>query len=725
MIYSNVKVTVTGKQSKISETIILYRGDREVEVIFEIVQSAFKFDKGENLILSTEASYGQLIIDKPDEEFIFSEMAECEDGKVKFTITGDMIDELEELGLYSIQIRLFDVSKKSRITIPPIENAIEVLEPMAQEDASASSEVGEATVGYALLRDGEPEETFDENGNYNLTTWTTGDKITQSKMNKIEDAIYTVNNKVENVELPEVNLTSYATKQYVDDEISTIELTPGPKGDKGDKGDTGEQGIQGPKGDKGDTGIQGPKGDTGEQGPKGEKGEKGDKGDTAESVSTTWITDKIVSVGHRGAMPSEVPENTLPAYAKAKEMGYDYVEIDIRLTSDGKIVHLHDATINRTARNADGTSIANEINIADITYDEALQYVFCSTLFSKYPTVKIPTLEESVALCRSIGIMIMFDLYVEPTTELLDEIYSVLDSYEMRDRVIFGSSTFNYVYAVTKYYSKANITTRTSTYNGDTTAMLNAFNNLSTGENHIIGNVRLDAMSTLSPILRTNGYGVIATTPTPEEFIANYKYMTYVMTEEYIGSDYIIECLLAGDDIGGDDESQEPTSLLILNGRTQGTVYNSVEKSETYYINPSDYTSTNIPDKTACGIADLTESSITVTESGSGGTGVAYPFILSADEYGKSYTLTWNPTGTTNTRFRLLVCDGASLKSLDLDVKNGTISSATISFSTDGKTITLNGVDTAFTNVITWYAFFFGCATSATVSYTDVELVEN
>ncbi len=49
-------------------------------------------------------------------------------------------------------------------------------------------------------------------------------------------------------------------------QIDTIELTPGPKGDTGD---------QGPKGD---TGAQGDKGDTGDQGPKGDKGDKGDAG---------------------------------------------------------------------------------------------------------------------------------------------------------------------------------------------------------------------------------------------------------------------------------------------------------------------------------------------------------------------------------------------------------------------------------------------------------------
>lgn len=47
----------------------------------------------------------------------------------------------------------------------------------------------------------------------------------------------------------EVDLSAYATKTYVDNEISKIELKEGPKGPQGEKGDTGEVGPQGPQGE--------------------------------------------------------------------------------------------------------------------------------------------------------------------------------------------------------------------------------------------------------------------------------------------------------------------------------------------------------------------------------------------------------------------------------------------------------------------------------------------
>ena len=86
----------------------------------------------------------------------------------------------------------------------------------------------------------------------------------------------------------EVDLSAYATKTYVDDEISKIELKEGPQGPQGEKGDKGETGATGPQGLQGDTGEQGPqglqgeKGDKGEQGPQGPKGDKGDVGPQGE-----------------------------------------------------------------------------------------------------------------------------------------------------------------------------------------------------------------------------------------------------------------------------------------------------------------------------------------------------------------------------------------------------------------------------------------------------------
>lgn len=52
-------------------------------------------------------------------------------------------------------------------------------------------------------------------------------------------------------------------------------------------------------------------------------------------------------VAHRGAA-SDAPENTLPSFQLAVDMGADAIELDVRLTADGKLVVIHDETLDRT-----------------------------------------------------------------------------------------------------------------------------------------------------------------------------------------------------------------------------------------------------------------------------------------------------------------------------------------------------------------------------------------
>ena len=135
MIYTNRKVTVRNGVSTIDAPIILYRGDKEVDIKFEIIDIQFKFrGNNGNLIDNAKASFGQLAIQNPDGYDTFTEIAACEDGQVVFRITGEMIDEIYEVGMYSFHIRLFDEDQTSRITIPHVQNGIEIKEPLVIED---------------------------------------------------------------------------------------------------------------------------------------------------------------------------------------------------------------------------------------------------------------------------------------------------------------------------------------------------------------------------------------------------------------------------------------------------------------------------------------------------------------------------------------------------------------------------------------------------------------
>ncbi len=54
-----------------------------------------------------------------------------------------------------------------------------------------------------------------------------------------------------------------------------------------------------------------------------------------------------IVVAHRGAS-STCPENTVPAFRAATELGVGMIELDARQSSDGTLVCLHDETVDRT-----------------------------------------------------------------------------------------------------------------------------------------------------------------------------------------------------------------------------------------------------------------------------------------------------------------------------------------------------------------------------------------
>ena len=100
----------------------------------------------------------------------------------------------------------------------------------------------------------------------------------------------------------------------------------------------------------------------------------------------------VKSVNHRGY--GDAPENTLPAFIMSCKKGFEYVECDVALTSDGIPVLLHDDTINRTARNADGSQLSEDVNIKDITYAQAVSYDYGLWKSTEYAGTQIPTFAE-------------------------------------------------------------------------------------------------------------------------------------------------------------------------------------------------------------------------------------------------------------------------------------------------------------------------------------------
>jgi glycerophosphoryl diester phosphodiesterase len=98
-------------------------------------------------------------------------------------------------------------------------------------------------------------------------------------------------------------------------------------------------------------------------------------------------------IGHRGA-PREYPENTLPSFARALELGADGIELDVHSTRDGAIVVHHDHV--PRAATADRRLAGRPI--AELTLDQLRR-------FSVAPDVGIPMLSEVLSLVGDAAIV--------------------------------------------------------------------------------------------------------------------------------------------------------------------------------------------------------------------------------------------------------------------------------------------------------------------------------
>ncbi|WP_425445453.1 glycerophosphodiester phosphodiesterase [Virgibacillus ndiopensis] len=119
---------------------------------------------------------------------------------------------------------------------------------------------------------------------------------------------------------------------------------------------------------------------------------------TAFAQSNGTGSKHVVNVAHRGAS-GHAPENTMAAFQKAFEMKADYIEIDVQLSKDGKMVIMHDTTLDRTTN---GTG-----NVRDYTLEELKQLDAGRWFSEEYAGEHIPTFEEVIDTFRGkIGILI-------------------------------------------------------------------------------------------------------------------------------------------------------------------------------------------------------------------------------------------------------------------------------------------------------------------------------
>lgn len=127
-----------------------------------------------------------------------------------------------------------------------------------------------------------------------------------------------------------------------------------------------------------------------------------------------------VCYGHRGAR-GHAPENTLLAFDLAFDLGADGIECDAQLSSDGRLIILHDGTVNRTTN---GRGAVRDLSFAALRQLDAGR------------GQRIPMLEETLALVRARHGRLNIELKAESDAEALqvaEAVAALLDALPEHD----------------------------------------------------------------------------------------------------------------------------------------------------------------------------------------------------------------------------------------------------------------------------------------------------
>jgi glycerophosphoryl diester phosphodiesterase len=112
----------------------------------------------------------------------------------------------------------------------------------------------------------------------------------------------------------------------------------------------------------------------------------------------------MLLIAHRGAS-GHAPENTLASFKRAINFGVPFIETDLHLTRDARLVAIHDETVNRTTN---GKGAVHDMTLAELRKLDA-----GSWFGSEFSGERIPTVEEVLDFARKYDVV--FYLEVKPT----------------------------------------------------------------------------------------------------------------------------------------------------------------------------------------------------------------------------------------------------------------------------------------------------------------------
>jgi glycerophosphoryl diester phosphodiesterase len=136
-------------------------------------------------------------------------------------------------------------------------------------------------------------------------------------------------------------------------------------------------------------------------------------------------------LAHRGSSVY-APENTLAAFELAVLQGAPAVELDAKLTADGEIIVIHDATVDRTTN---GTGKVSEYTLAE------LQELDAGGWFGPcFNGEKVPSLRQVFECLRDrVYINVELTNYATPADALIERVVNLIAELGIADQILFSS----------------------------------------------------------------------------------------------------------------------------------------------------------------------------------------------------------------------------------------------------------------------------------------------
>lgn len=139
---------------------------------------------------------------------------------------------------------------------------------------------------------------------------------------------------------------------------------------------------------------------------------------------------KVLNIAHRG-LEMEAPENTIAAFKMALSEGADGFELDVQLSKDGKVIVMHDLSVDRTTN---GSGIVKDKTVQELRQLDAGSW-FCP----EFRGEKIPTLEEVFEKLPQDTIIDIELKGANISPALSREVVKIIHKYNASDRAFVAS----------------------------------------------------------------------------------------------------------------------------------------------------------------------------------------------------------------------------------------------------------------------------------------------